>query len=73
VLTRVQALDCRTVPVLHHGVLVGLLTMDNVGEFLMIHAAEKKNRLISDSEAGAWPPPRGGYGAGGSVKARPRR
>jgi CBS domain-containing protein len=42
VLTRVQALDCRTVPVLHHGVLVGLLTMDNVGEFLMIHAAEKK-------------------------------
>jgi hypothetical protein len=29
------------VPVVEGGVLVGLVTMDNVGEFLMIHAAER--------------------------------
>lgn len=42
VLARVQGRDCHTVPVLENGVLVGLITMDNVGEFLMIHAAERK-------------------------------
>ena len=42
VLARVQSRDCHTVPVLENGTLVGLITMDNVGEFLMIHAAEKK-------------------------------
>ena len=42
VLARVQGQDCHTVPVLANGVLVGLVTMDNVGEFLMIHAAERK-------------------------------
>jgi len=30
---------CRSLPVLHDGQLVGLLTLDNVGEFLMIQAA----------------------------------
>jgi nucleotide-binding universal stress UspA family protein len=29
------------VPVVEHGTLIGLVTMDNVGEFLMIHAAER--------------------------------
>jgi len=42
VLARVQSRDCHTVPVLENGVLIGLVTMDNVGEFVMIHAAEKK-------------------------------
>jgi Zn-dependent protease len=42
VLVRVQGRDCHTVPVLDNGVLVGLVTMDNIGEFLMIHAAERK-------------------------------
>jgi Zn-dependent protease/predicted transcriptional regulator len=42
VLARIQGRDCHTVPVLENGMLVGLVTMDNVGEFLMIHAAEKK-------------------------------
>lgn len=42
VLARVQGQDCHTVAVLDNGVLVGLVTMDNVGEFLMIHAAERK-------------------------------
>ena len=42
VLARVLSRDCHTVPVLENGMLVGLVTMDNVGEFLMIHAAERK-------------------------------
>jgi Zn-dependent protease/predicted transcriptional regulator len=42
VLARIQGGDCHTLPVLENGMLVGLMTMDNVGEFLMIHAAEKK-------------------------------
>jgi predicted transcriptional regulator len=36
---RLQACDCRTMPVTYHGRLVGLLTTDNVGEFLMIQSA----------------------------------
>jgi Zn-dependent protease len=36
---RLQGHACRTIPVVHRGNLVGLLTMDNVGEFLSIQAA----------------------------------
>lgn len=42
VLGRLQGRDCHTIPVVEHGELVGLVTMDNVGEFLMIHAAERR-------------------------------
>ena len=42
VLGRLQGRDCHTIPVLEHGALIGLVTMDNVGEFLMIQAAERK-------------------------------
>lgn len=45
VLARLQGRDCHTMPVIERGSLVGLLTMDNVGEFLMIQAAEKTRRL----------------------------
>jgi len=38
---RLQTCQCQTAPVTHGGKLVGLLTMDNVGEFLMIQAATK--------------------------------
>lgn len=41
VLGRVQGRDCHTIPVLEHGALIGLVTMDNVGEFLMIQSAER--------------------------------
>jgi predicted transcriptional regulator len=41
VLTRLQGRDCKTLPVLEHHVLIGLITTDNVGEFLMIQAAEQ--------------------------------
>jgi CBS-domain-containing membrane protein len=40
-LSRVQERDCRTIPVLEDGALIGLVTMDNVGELLMIQAAER--------------------------------
>lgn len=36
---RLQACQCHTLPVLHQGRLVGLVTADNVGEFLMVQAA----------------------------------
>jgi predicted transcriptional regulator len=44
VLARLQDRDCRTVPITERGTLIGLVTMDNVGEFLMIQAAERKSR-----------------------------
>jgi CBS-domain-containing membrane protein len=39
---RLQECQCHTLPVTHGGRLVGLVTMDNVGEFLMIQAAMGK-------------------------------
>jgi Zn-dependent protease len=36
---RLQSCQCHTVPVLRRGELVGLVTMDNVGEFVAIQAA----------------------------------
>ncbi len=36
---RLQSCECHTLPVTHNGRLVGLVTMDNVGEFVMIQAA----------------------------------
>ena len=38
-LANLQACQCRTLPVLQQGRLVGMITMDNVGEFLMLQAA----------------------------------
>jgi Zn-dependent protease len=42
VLARLQDREFQTMPVVQHDTLVGLLTMDNVGEFLMIKAAENR-------------------------------
>ena len=36
---RLQECACHTIPVQHGGHVVGLLTMDNVGEFVAIQAA----------------------------------
>jgi Zn-dependent protease/CBS domain-containing protein len=44
VLARLQNRECHTIPVVEDGALIGLVTMDNVGEFLMIHAAERAPR-----------------------------
>jgi len=42
VFRRLQACSCHTLPVLRAGRLAGLVTMDNVGEFVSIRAALKK-------------------------------
>jgi Zn-dependent protease len=41
VLARARGRECQTVPITDGGRLVGLVTTDNVGEFLMIQAAER--------------------------------
>ena len=38
---RIQKCQCHTVPVTRSGALVGLVTSENIGEFLMIQAAIK--------------------------------
>lgn len=42
---RLQTCGCHTMPVTYGGSLVGLLTSDNIGEFLMIQSAIKQSRL----------------------------
>lgn len=39
---RLQDCECRSMPVIHQGRLVGLLTPDNVGEFLMLREALRR-------------------------------
>jgi Zn-dependent protease/CBS domain-containing protein len=39
VFQRLQECDCHTMPVVHDGRTVGLITMDNLGEYLLIEAA----------------------------------
>ncbi len=41
---RFSECSCKTLPVVQHGQLVGMVTMDNVGEFLAIHGALKRVR-----------------------------
>jgi len=41
---RLQACQCHTLPVQRSGRLVGLLTMDNVGEFISIRSALETSR-----------------------------
>lgn len=44
---RLSTCDCHTMPVTHGGQLVGLLTMENVGEFLAINAALKHSPAVA--------------------------
>jgi len=41
---RLQECNCHTMPVVHNGQLVGLITMENLGEYLMIQRALDKGR-----------------------------
>ena len=52
-----RLVDCRchTMPVVREGRLVGLLTMDNVGEYLMVQAAIRKSGRLSGMAAGLKP------------------
>ena len=38
-LQRLQECNCHTMPVIHGGELVGLVTTDNLGEFMLVQAA----------------------------------
>ncbi len=49
---RLQACSCHTMPVLHEGQLMGLLTMDNLGEYLLIQAAINRNSGRSGAPPG---------------------
>ncbi|MGH7638341.1 MAG: site-2 protease family protein [Gemmatimonadaceae bacterium] len=44
VLTRLKACGCHSMPVVRDGQLLGVLTMDNVGEYVMVQAALKGAR-----------------------------
>ena len=46
VLARLQSCHCRTLPVLKDGELAGVLTMDNVGEFLMFQSALRADARV---------------------------
>jgi len=43
---RLQTCNCHTVPVTLHGQLVGLLTSENIGEFLMVQSALRQTRSL---------------------------
>jgi Zn-dependent protease len=44
---RLQNCDCHTLPIVHHDRLVGLVTMDNIGEFIRIQSTlSPKSSLI---------------------------
>jgi predicted transcriptional regulator len=38
-LQRMQGRECRTMPVVRRGTLIGLITMDNIGEFVSVQTA----------------------------------
>lgn len=50
-LARLQACNCHTMPVTYNGKLVGLLTTENVGEFLMIQSVMRKTNAHRKSFA----------------------
>ncbi|TAM81723.1 MAG: site-2 protease family protein [Acidobacteria bacterium] len=55
-LVMIRECNCRSLPVIYEGQLVGLLTLDNVGEFLSIHAALRQAGRKSRGKADAEPP-----------------
>jgi CBS domain-containing protein len=53
---RMQESGCSTVPVVRHGQLVGLVTLENVGEYIMIHSALRGLAPSNASPSGAGTP-----------------
>ena len=56
VFARLQECQCHTLPVTRGGALVGLVTSDNIGEFLMIQSALGTNAtvppMLAEAQAG---------------------
>lgn len=50
-LRRLQGDQCHTMPVLRGGTLIGLLTMDNVGEFLSVQSAARQRARTTAARA----------------------
>ena len=50
---RFQTCQCETLPVLRGGALVGLVSLDNVGEFVAIQAALESAQAIRGKAVGA--------------------
>lgn len=50
---RMQQNNCRMMPVTRDGRLIGLVTLENVGELMMIHSALERRRPPRSIEAGA--------------------
>jgi Zn-dependent protease/CBS domain-containing protein len=46
---RLQRCNCRSIPVEHNGQLVGVLTMENVAEFIMIQSALRRARTAKQA------------------------
>jgi Zn-dependent protease/CBS domain-containing protein len=46
VMNRLQECECRSMPVVRDGKLVGLITLDNVGEWLMIRSALREAKRV---------------------------
>jgi predicted transcriptional regulator len=44
---RLRECTCHTMPILHNGVLVGLVTMDNIGEFIRIQSLLNLSKSFS--------------------------
>jgi Zn-dependent protease/CBS domain-containing protein len=51
-LVMIRECNCRSLPVAHEGRLVGLLTLDNVGEFLSIHSALRQAHRKTQKKPG---------------------
>jgi predicted transcriptional regulator len=49
---RLQSQECHTAPVLQNDTLVGLLTMENIGEFIMIQSALRRAARAARSGPG---------------------
>jgi Zn-dependent protease len=49
--SRIQTCDCNILPILHHGQLVGLVTMDNIGEFILIQSSLNKKEGLAQISA----------------------
>ncbi len=52
---KLQSHEYHTLPVIADGQLVGLITMENIGEYMMIHSALESSKQTPPS---AWPMPR---------------